>query len=134
MTDHEDGDTLPEVLVATFLIGLALVPLLQLYPRTVGYNSSKLNALLSYAAIGKAEEIITLMRPSGSTASPSGTAACTAVPNCLLVWTTTTEASSTLGGWLKDVSVVACQDQDLNNICEASEPQVRYDAKVTSRP
>ncbi len=136
MRNREDGVALLEVLVAAFLIGLALVPLLQLYPRTVGYTVSNLNTLLSAAAIRKAEEIITRMRPSGtsSTAVLSGTAACTDVPNCLLVWTITTEASSTQGGWLNDVSVVACQDTDLNNICEAGEPQVRYDTKGTSRP
>jgi len=134
--NREDGVTILEVLVAAFLIGLALVPLVQLYPRTIGYTGSNLDTLLSAAAIRKAEEIITRMRPSGtsSTAVASGTAACTDVPNCLLVWTITTEASSTLGGWLNDISVVACQDTDLNNICEAGESQVRYDAKVTSRP
>ncbi len=136
MRNREDGVALLEVLVAAFLIGLALVPLLQLYPRTVGYTVSNLDTTLSAAAKRKAEEIITRMRPSGSSSTvvPSGTAACTDVPNCLLVWTITTEASSTLGGWLNDVSVVACQDTDLNNICEAGEPQVRYDTKGTSRP
>ncbi len=136
MRNREDGITILEVLVAAFLIGLAIVPLVQLYPRIVGYAGSNLNTLLSAAAIRKAEEIITLMRPSGtsSTAVLSGTAACTDVPNCLLVWTITTEASSSLGGWRNSVSVVACQDTDLNNICEAGEPQVRYDTKVTSRP
>lgn len=136
MRAHEDGISLPEILVAALLIGLALVPLLKLYPGTLGYNVSTLNSILSAAAIRKSEELIALMRVRGATTPASGQVTCTDVPNCLLVWTITTEASSIAAGvgWLNDLSVVACQDQDTNNICDAGEPQVRYDTKITSRP
>ncbi len=72
----------------------------------------------------------------GAAAAASGTAACADVPSCLLVWTIATDPaqSGTIGGWLQDVTVVACQDTNGNNVCDAGEPQVRYDAKITSRP
>ncbi len=68
--------------------------------------------------------------------STSGNAVCSDLPNCRLVWTTATEASSTTEGVgrLSTVNVVACQDTNGNSACDAGERQVRYDAKVTSRP
>ncbi len=71
-----------------------------------------------------------------STGTPSGTAPCNDLPNCLLVWTRTTEISSTVpgAGSLKDLSVVACQDLNNDNACESGEPQVRYDSKITTHP
>ncbi len=136
MKGHEAGISLPELMVAALLIGLALIPLLRLYPLTLGYNVSKDDTVLSFAAIRKAEEVITLARVRGTSVSPSGTAACPDLPMCLLVWTTTTEASSSTSGvgWLKDVTVVACEDLNGNSVCDPGEPQVRYDTKVTSRP
>ncbi len=136
MSGHEDGISFPELLVAALLIGLVLIPLLQIYPRTLGYNVSKLDTILSAAAIRKAEELTALMRVRGASPPANGSAACSDIPNCLLVWTITTELSSAVPGvgWLADVTVVACQDQDRNNICDAGEPQVRYDGKGTSRP
>ena len=136
MKGHEAGISLPELMVATFLIGLALIPLLRLYPATLGYNVSNDDMILSFAAIRKAEEVISLMRVRGTSVSPSGTATCPDLPNCLLVWTTTTEASSSTSGvgWLKDVTVVACKDLNSDNSCDPGEPQVLYATKVTSRP
>ncbi|MGH2372412.1 MAG: type IV pilus modification PilV family protein [bacterium] len=67
---------------------------------------------------------------------PNGSATCTDLPNCLLVWTTTTELSSATEGigTLSTLNVVACQDTNGNSACDAVERQVRYDAKVTTRP
>ncbi len=71
--------------------------------------------------------------PVGAT---TGTATCTDLPNCLLVWTITTELSSTVlaVGTLQTLNVVACQDTNGNSACDAGERQVRYDAKITSHP
>lgn len=68
--------------------------------------------------------------------SASGTATCTDLPACLLVWTTTIELSSTTRavGQLQRLNVVACQDTNGNSACDAGERQVRYDAKITSHP
>lgn len=80
--------------------------------------------------------IVELISAGGSVGNPSGTEACPDLPNCLLVWSTTTELSSATAGVgrLDQVNVVACQDTNASNTCDAGERQVRYDAKVTSRP
>ena len=72
--------------------------------------------------------------PTGGSAPTSGSATCTDLPNCLLVWTIATELSSAVPGTLKTLNVVACQDTNGNSACDSGERQVRYDAKVTSRP
>lgn len=66
----------------------------------------------------------------------SGTATCTDVPNCLLVWTIATELSSTVRAveQLRTLNVTACQDTNGNSACDSGERQVRYDAKITSHP
>lgn len=66
----------------------------------------------------------------------SGTAACTDLPNCRLVWTIATERSSaTSGVGRRDtLRVVACRDANGNGACNTGERQVRYDAKITTRP
>jgi Tfp pilus assembly protein PilV len=76
------------------------------------------------------------IKAAGGAAVGSGTAACTDLPNCRLVWTITTELSSATSGvgTLKTVQVVACQDDNGNSACDGGERRVRYDAKITSRP
>jgi prepilin-type N-terminal cleavage/methylation domain-containing protein len=76
------------------------------------------------------------LRRGAIVADPNGSAACPDLPNCLLVWTTTTEFSSAVAGagTLKTLNVVACQDANGSSACDSSERQVRYDAKITSRP
>ncbi len=66
----------------------------------------------------------------------SGRAACTDLPNCRLVWTIATELSSaTSGVGRRDrLNVVACRDANGNAVCNTGERQVRYDAKITTRP
>ena len=80
--------------------------------------------------------IIVEVRGAAVVGSSSGTAACSDLPNCLLVWTTTTELSSATSGVgrLDQVNVVACQDSNASSTCDTGERQVRYDAKVTTRP
>jgi Tfp pilus assembly protein PilV len=135
---REEGLSLPEILVAALLIGIALVPLLELYPGTLGFNvETEVDSVLSAAAMRKMEEIITLLRPSGAIDSVvDGTEACSDLPNCRLTWTITTQLESTVTGVgkLKTLNVFACQDSNGNSVCEASERNVRYDAKITSRP
>ncbi len=74
------------------------------------------------------------IKAAGAAAATSGTAACTDVPNCRLVWTIATELSSAVPGTLKTVNVLACQDDNGNSACDGGERTVRYDTKVTSRP
>ena len=134
----EEGISLPEILVAVLLIGIALVPLLELYPGTLSIDvESEIDMVLSAAVVRKMEEIINRLRPPGAIDSvASGAEACTDLPNCRLTWTITTELSSAVTGvgQLKTLGVVACQDTNANTACDTGERQVRYDAKVTSRP
>lgn len=132
----ERGITLIEVLVAVLLVAGALVPLMQLYPGLLRQNQQdETTARLSAVAVRQMEGTLASLRGNiGSVAS--GAAACADLPACLVQWTVATEASSATPGvgQLVDVSVTACVDQDGNGACDAGEPQVRYDAKVTSRP
>ncbi len=134
----EEGISLPEILVAVLLIGIALVPLLELYPGTLRIDvESEIDMVLSAAAVRKMEEVINRLRPPGAIDSvTSGTEACTDLPTCRLTWTIATELSSAVTGvgQLKTLSVVACQDANGNAACDSGERQVRYDAKITSRP
>lgn len=133
---REAGFSLVEVLVAAMIIGLALVPLMQLFPGLLEEGQSDETTMrLGTVAVRQTESLINSLRGNIGGAT-SGSAACADLPQCRLVWTITTEASSaTQGvGSLVDVSVTACVDADGNGICDAGEAQVRYDAKVTSRP
>ncbi len=73
--------SLAEILVAALLIGIALVPLLQLYPGTLGFNlESDFDMRLSAAAVRKMEEVINILRVppvvfDGSTSAATGAAA-----------------------------------------------------------
>jgi len=133
---REAGFSLVEVMVAALLIALALVPLMQLFPGLLQQDQSdETIALLNTVAVRQMESTITALRNNiGGVAS--GSATCSDLPQCLVVWTVATESSSaTQGvGSLVDVTVVACADSDSNGVCDAGEIQVRYDAKVTSRP
>lgn len=133
---HEAGFSLVEVLVAALLIAVALVPLMQLFPGLLQQDQSDESIVrLNTVAVRQMESTITALRNNiGSVAS--GSATCSDLPQCLVVWTVTTESSSaTQGvGSLVDVAVIACVDANANGACDASEIQVRDDAKVTSRP
>ncbi len=132
----ERGSSLVELLAAIALVGIVLVPLLELYPGTLeSVQTAQSETHLSFAAQQKTEELFNLLR-ANINGPTSGTSTCTSVPNCWLVWTIATELSSaTQGvGVLKTVSVVACQDRNANGACDSGEPQVRDDTKITSRP
>jgi prepilin-type N-terminal cleavage/methylation domain-containing protein len=133
---REAGFSLVEVLVAALLIGVALVPLMQLFPGLIQQDQSdETITRLGTVAVRQMESTITQLRNTGGSVA-SGSAVCTDLPQCLVVWTVTTEASSaTQGvGSLVDVTVTACVDANANSACDATESQVRDDAKVTSRP
>jgi prepilin-type N-terminal cleavage/methylation domain-containing protein len=133
---REAGFSLVEVLVAALLIGVALVPLMQLFPGLIQQDQSdETITRLGTVAVRQMESTITQLRNTGGSVA-SGSAACTDLSQCLVVWTVTTEASSaTQGvGSLVDVAVTACVDANGNSACDATESQVRFDAKVTSRP
>ena len=133
---REAGFSLIEVLVAALLIGIALVPLMQMAPGLLEEGQSGETTMrLGTVAVRQMESLVNSLRGNiGSVGS--GSATCTDFPQCLLVWTITTEASSaTQGvGTLVDVTVTACVDANGNGACDPGETQVRSDAKVTSRP
>lgn len=136
MSGADSGFTLVEVLVALAIIGLAVVPLLVVLPGSLGpAQVSDADLRLGAAGVRRMEELTNRLRADISSVA-SGTAACPDLPACRLVWTIATELSSaTTGiGSLLTVAVTACQDANANGACDASENQVRFDAKVTSRP
>jgi prepilin-type N-terminal cleavage/methylation domain-containing protein len=133
---EEAGFSLIEVIVAAMIIGVALVPLMQMMPGLIADDQADEATLqLGAVAVRKMEALGNSLRANTSGVR-SGAAACSDLPQCLLTWTVTTEASTTTQGVgaLVDVSVTACVDQNGNGVCDAGEPQIRYDAKVTSRP
>ena len=134
MTD--DGVTLIEVLVAVMLIGLALAPLMQLYPGILAADQeADLDMRVGTVALRKMEEIIAALRDDiGGIAS--GAEPCADFPGCRAAWTITAEQSSAVTGvgQLNAVGVLACADADGSLTCDSGEVQVRFDAKVTSRP
>ena len=133
--------TLIEVLVAAMLIGLALAPLMQLYPGILAADQeSDLEMRVGTVAFRKIEEIITVLRDDiGGVVSGAGTCVNPSepdIPGCRAEWTIATEQSSGVSGvgQLVTVGVRACADANGNSVCDSGEVQVRFDAKVTSRP
>lgn len=132
----EAGLSLIEVLVALLLIAGALLPLMRLSPGLFRENQQdEATMRLSAVALRQMEATLASLRASIGSVT-SGAVACTDLPTCLVQWTVATEASSpTPGvGQLVDVAVIACRDLNSDGTCDAGDPQVRYDAKVTSRP
>lgn len=132
---RDRGVTLVEVLVAVLLIGLALAPLMQLYPSLLSADQeAEVEMRVGTAASRQMETLIVQLR--GLEPVASGSAACPDLPNCRLQWTVATEGSNTLAGvgLLRTVGVVGCLDADASATCGAAEIQVRFDAKVTTRP
>jgi prepilin-type N-terminal cleavage/methylation domain-containing protein len=134
--NREAGFSMIEVLVATLIISIALVPLMQLFPGLLAQDMSDETMMrLGTVAVRQMESFTDSLRGNINSV-PSGSAACPDLPQCRLVWTTAIESSSAVQGVgsLVDVSVTACVDANGNGACDAGEAQVRYDAKVTSRP
>jgi prepilin-type N-terminal cleavage/methylation domain-containing protein len=130
------GFSLVEVLVAALLIGVALVPLMQMFPGLLEEDQTdEVTMQLGAVAVRQTESLVNTLR-GNITGAASGSAACPDLPGCRLVWTITTEAASATPGVgrLVDLSVIACVDTDGNGLCDPGETQVRQDAKVTSRP
>ncbi len=132
----EAGFSLVEVLVAALLIGVALVPLMQMFPGLLEEDQTdEVTMQLGAVAVRQTESLVNMLR-GNITGAASGSAACPDLPGCRLVWTIATEATSATPGVgrLVDLSVIACVDTDGNGLCDPGETQVRQDAKVTSRP
>jgi prepilin-type N-terminal cleavage/methylation domain-containing protein len=130
------GFSLVEVAVAVLILGVALVPLVQLFPAVIADDAANEATLQLDAAAERQMELLVAQATGNPAAPGSGTAACPDAPGCLLTWTVTPELTSRAPGVgvLLDLSVTACADTNRNGVCEAGEPQVRYDAKATSRP
>lgn len=132
----EAGLTFIEVLVATMLIGVALVPLIQLYPALLETDREvDTDMRVGTVAGRKMEEIVNRLR-ADITAVTSGSESCSDFPSCHVEWTITTESSSGVQGVgsLVTAMVTACVDANGNALCDVTDNMVRYDAKVTSRP
>jgi prepilin-type N-terminal cleavage/methylation domain-containing protein len=132
----ERGVSLVEMLVATAIVGVALIPLLQIVPAAMApIQVSDAEVRLAAAATRKTEELINRLR-FNITGVTSGAESCSDISRCLLEWTIATEQSSpTPGvGSLVTLDVVACRDADADATCEPTEDQVRYATKATSRP
>ncbi len=133
---RDAGTSLVEVLVAAMLIGLALTPLMQLYPGLLAADQeSEMEMRAGMVALRKMEEIITVLRDDIAGVT-SGAENCADFARCRVVWTIATEQSSGVSGvgQLVTVGVRACVDADGDLTCDSGEVQVRFDAKVTSRP
>lgn len=136
MSGRTQGFSLIEVLVAALIIGVAVVPLLQLLPGTFASGQLSGDELrLGAVAVRKTEEIINRLR-ADITSVVSGAEACPDLTNCWVQWTIATELSSGITGVgsLRTLATIACQDQNTSNSCDAGEPQARFDTKITSRP
>ncbi|MDR7420071.1 MAG: prepilin-type N-terminal cleavage/methylation domain-containing protein [Armatimonadota bacterium] len=136
MNPDQSGATLVELLVAVAIIGVALIPLLQIVPATLApIQVSDTEVRLSAAGVRKSEELTHRLRANIASVT-SGAEACSDLSGCRLEWTIATDASSSAPGVgsLVAVEVVACRDADASGACDPAEDQVRYATKVTSRP
>jgi len=130
------GFTLVELLAAALILGVAIIPLLQVMPGVLApAQVTETDLRLSAAATRKTEEILGRLRADISSVT-SGAEACADLPQCRLQWTITTELSSAAPGVgsLRTIATIACRDANANSACDVDEAQVRYDTKVTSRP
>jgi prepilin-type N-terminal cleavage/methylation domain-containing protein len=132
----QSGVTLVELVVAMAIIGVALVPLLQMLPATLApIQVSDSEVRLAAASARKTEELVNRLRADIAGAA-SGAETCTDLPGCRLEWTVATEATHAAPGVgsLVTVQVVACRDASGTGACALAADQVRYATKVTSRP
>jgi type II secretory pathway pseudopilin PulG len=132
----ETGFSIIEVLVAVLLIGVALVPLMQLFPGLLAENQTDEATMRLGAAAGRQMESLVNALRGNIAGATSGSSGCPDLPGCLLVWTITQEASSTTPGvgTLVDILVIACVNIAGSGRCDPGGTQVEEDAKVTSRP
>jgi len=136
MTRSQRGFSLIEVLVAMLIIGVAIIPLLQLLPGTIAPGQISSDELhLGAVGTRKTEELINRLRANIASVV-SGGEACPDLPNCRVEWTIATEQSSAVTGVgsLRTLATVACQDNNASATCDAGEPQLLFNTKITSRP
>jgi prepilin-type N-terminal cleavage/methylation domain-containing protein len=136
MTRSRQGFSLIEVLVATLIIGVAIIPLLQFLPGTIAPGLISADELrLGAVGTRKTEELINRLR-ADMTSVITGKEACPDLPNCYVEWIISNELSSSVTGIgrLDTIAVVACQDLQADLDCDQTDPQVRFNTKLTSRP
>lgn len=136
MSRSQRGFSLIEVLVAVLIIGVAVIPLMQLIPGIIGPGEVSAEELrLGAVGVRKTEELINRLRADINSVT-TGKEACPDLPNCYTEWQISTEASESITGIgsLVAITTVACQDLQGDLDCDQTDPQVRFNTKVTSRP
>ncbi len=119
------GQALLEVVASVLLLGIALVPLIALYPPLLSAQEAERDAqVLGLLAAEKLEEIAQVVR--GGDAVASGTETCSTPPGCRLQWEV-----YVVEGQLWHVEVFACVDRNASASCEPEEMVVRYVTRVT---
>lgn len=137
MNRSRRGFSLIEVLVAVLIIGVALIPLMQLIPGIIGPGEVSAEELrLGAVGVRKTEELVNRLRADITSITTDGQEPCPDLPNCYVEWKISTEASeSTTGvGSLVTIATIACVDLQGDLDCDQTDPQVRFATKVTSRP
>ena len=137
MSHNQRGFSLIEVLVAVLIIGVAVIPLMQLIPGIIGPGEVSAEELrLGAVGVRKTEELINRLRGDINSITTDGKEACPDLPNCYVEWKISTEASESITGIgsLVTIATTACQDLQGDLDCDQTDPQVRFNTKVTSRP
>jgi len=136
MSHNQRGFSLIEVLVAVLIIGVAVIPLMQLIPGIIGPGEASAEELrLGAVGVRKTEELINGLRANINSVT-TGKEACPDFTNCYTEWQISTEASESIAGVgsLVTIATTACRDLQGDLDCDQTDPQVRFDTKVTSRP
>jgi len=127
----EAGQALLEVVVSVLLLGIALVPLVALYPPLLSAQEAERDAqVLGLLAVGKLEELAQVLR-GGGTLPPAGAETCSTPPGCRLEWRVY-DVGPDPTVWLWHVEVDACVDRNASASCEPEEMVVRDATRVTS--
>lgn len=126
------GHALLEVVVSVLLLGIALVPVVAVYPPLLSAQEAERDAqVLGLLAVGKLEELAQVLR-EGGTLPPAGAETCSTPPGCRLEWRVYDVGTDPIAGWLWQVEVVACLDRNASASCEPEEMVVRDATRVTS--
>ena len=129
----ERGLSLVEVLAAMLLVGIALLPLFQLYPVLLGASGQRDDlTLVGTAATRQMEALVAdLVRGATPPDPPAGGGACDPPPNCRLTWQVTRE--NLYGAQLWRVWVEAWVDTNGDGLPSSSELYAYHTTRVWRR-